>query len=173
MIKNHSQRLQLLCTVLSVIGCLVCGDVQAASASEPMGAPILLALGDVGPIKNDLAPTDPSANRLWAELNEQQRTVLTPLADQWDGLRAWQREKMLDIANEYPKMDTQKQQRIQQRLVKWSRMTPFERENARKRYQQFQSLSPEKKELLRKQWKAHQRKAMSEGYDPDFDNASQ
>lgn len=166
MMKNHSYRPYWL-FALCLAGTLVAGVAQAES-----GLPTLLAMGDVGPIKNDLAPTDPSANKLWAELNEQQRSVLIPLAGQWDGLRAWQREKMLDIANEYPKMDAQKQQRIQQRLVKWSRMTPFERENARKRYQQFQNLSPEKKEALRLQWKAHQRKAANEGYDPEFDNAT-
>lgn len=129
-----------------------------------------LAMADMGAIKNDLTPADPATNLSWLQLTEQQKTVLAPLAGEWDSLRPWQREKMLDIAKEYPKMDAQKQQRIQNQLVKWSRMTPFERENARKRYQQFQSLSPEKKDSLRKQWKEHKQKsAPPEGYDPEFD----
>lgn len=139
----------------------------------PVNGSQWLAMGDVGPIKNDLAPTDASANLKWSELTKPQQAVLSPLAAEWDSLRPWQREKMLDIAKEYPKMDSRKQQRIQSRLVQWSRMTPYERENARKRYQQFQGLSQDKKEVLRKQWKEHQRKsAASEGYDPEFDDAA-
>lgn len=170
MIGNHSFSLckkWLLCLVLGGVGV---SPVMAGAAGEAKLPPVMLAMGDIGPLKNDLAPTDPSANVKWSELTEQQRSVLSPLGLQWDGLRPWQREKMLDIAREYPKMDAQKKQRIQQRLVQWSRMTPYERENARKRYQQFQSLNPEKKEALRKQWQEHQKKsAASEGYDPEFD----
>lgn len=155
----------MYCALICLAG-LSAGPALAATTTE------WVAMADVGAIKNDLAPTDPSANIPWAQLNEQQKSVLTPLASEWDSLRPWQREKMLDIAKEYPKMDAQKQQRIQHQLVKWSRMTPFERENARKRYQQFQNLSPEKKEQLRKQWKEHKQKsALTEGYDPEFDGA--
>lgn len=163
MMQNHSYRTGWKLLIWLMLA--AAPAVFAESAAH-------LAMADVGAIKNDLAPTDPSANIPWAQLNEQQRTVLTPLAGEWDSLRPWQREKMLDIAKEYPKMDAQKQQRIQHQLVKWSRMTPFERENARKRYQQFQSLSPEKKAQLRQQWKEHKQKsALTEGYDPEFDGA--
>ncbi len=160
-----------------IIGWVICcfgvssGVCSAQTAVDSQ--PVLLAMADIGAIKNDLSPTDPAANVSWAQLTDQQRSVLTPLKGEWDALRPWQREKMLDIAKEYPRMDAQKQQRIQRQLVKWSRMTPYERENARKRYQKFQSLSPEKKEELRKKWKAHKEKAAaSEGYDPEYDGQS-
>ena len=154
------------------VGALLPGLALGGAASVDVASPRLVAMADIGAIKNDLAPTDPAANVTWAQLTEPQKAVLAPLASEWDSLRPWQREKMLDIAKEYPKMDAQKQQRIQHQLVKWSRMTPYERENARKRYQQFQSLSPEKKEALRKQWQQHKQKsAISEGYDPEFDGA--
>lgn len=154
-------------------------SVVAGSSSQALAATLddeagqrWVAMADIGAIKSDLSPADPAANVTWAQLTDQQRAVLSPLASEWDTLRPWQREKMLDIAKEYPKMDAQKQQRIQHQLVKWSRMTPYERENARKRYQQFQNLSPEKKEMLRKQWKEHKQKsAITEGYDPEFDGA--
>lgn len=160
-----------------VLGCVVLflgvgANALAAQAGDQYTVPVLLAMADIGAIKNDLSPDDPAANVTWAQLTDQQRLVLAPLKTEWDTLRPWQREKMLDIAHQYPKMDAQKQQRVQKQLVKWSRMTPYERENARKRYQQFQSFSAEKKEALRKQWKEHQRKAAaSEGYDPEFDGA--
>jgi hypothetical protein len=167
--RNHSLVLGWVVLSLSVVGSL--HAAPAGAADEPAGTS-MLAMADIGAIKNDLSPDDPAANVTWAQLTEQQRVVLAPLKSEWDTLRPWQREKMLDIAHQYPKMDAQKQQRVQKQLVKWSRMTPYERENARKRYQQFQSLTPEKKEALRKQWKEHQRKAAaSEGYDPEFDGA--
>lgn len=43
-------------------------------------------------------------NLSWAQLSDDQRKVLNPLASEWDTLRPWQREKMLDIARDYPKM---------------------------------------------------------------------
>lgn len=169
MMRNHSFLLSWVVLSLWVSGSLQPAHVGAADLYPET---MLLAMADIGAIKNDLSPDDPAANISWAQLTEQQRGVLAPLKNEWDALRPWQREKMLDIAREYPKMDAQKQQRVQRQLVKWSRMTPYERENARKRYQQFQSLTPEKKEALRKQWKEHQRKAAaSEGYDPEFDGA--
>lgn len=166
MMQNHSVAWQRAVLIFCVSQSLVMGCSYANEGASST----LLAMGDIGTIKSELTPSDPAANLAWIQLTDQQRSVLSPLASEWDSLRPWQREKMLDIAKEYPKMDAQKQQRIQHRLVKWSRMTPYERENARKRYQQFQSLSPEKKEALRKQWQEHQRKAAaSEGYDPEFD----
>lgn len=168
MIRNHS----LWIGWLFCFGTSLPSFVAAEAFPGEAAASNVMAMADIGAIKNDLAPADPAANVTWAQLTEQQKTVLAPLASEWDSLRPWQREKMLDIAKEYPKMDAQKQQRIQHQLVKWSRMTPYERENARKRYQQFQSLSPEKKEALRKQWQQHKQKsAISEGYDPEFDGA--
>lgn len=168
MMRNHSMVLGWVVLSLGITGLFP----AQSGAADIYPEPVLLAMADIGAIKNDLAPDDPAAKVTWAQLNDQQRSVLLPLKSEWDTLRPWQREKMLDIAHEYPKMDAQKQQRIQKQLVKWSRMTPYERENARKRYQQFQSLSPEKKDELRKQWKEHKRKsAASEGYDPEYDGA--
>lgn len=164
--RNHS-------FLFSWVVCAVClgGGLSFHAAHADDAEVYLIAMADIGAIKSELSPTDPAANVTWAQLTDQQRAVLSPLASEWDALRPWQREKMLDIAQEYPKMDAQKQKRIQHQLVKWSRMTPYERENARKRYQQFQSLTPEKREALRKQWKEHKQKAANEGYDPEFDGA--
>jgi hypothetical protein len=167
--QNHSLVIGWVVWSLGMSGGLL---ATHASAADDYSQSSVLAMADIGAIKNDLSPDDPAANVTWAQLTDQQRAVLSPLKTEWDTLRPWQREKMLDIAQQYPKMDAQKQQRIQHQLVKWSRMTPYERENARKRYQQFQSLSPEKKDELRQQWKAHKQKAAtSGGYDPEFDGA--
>ncbi|MEQ1766094.1 MAG: DUF3106 domain-containing protein [Methylotenera sp.] len=98
----------------------------------------------------------------WAQLNNEQRQILNPLASEWDTLRPWQREKMLDIARDYPKMNAKKQELVQKRLTNWSRMTPYERENARKNHQQFQSLPAEKKNELRQKWLEYQKLPESE-----------
>jgi hypothetical protein len=101
-------------------------------------------------------------NVAWAQLNDEQRQILNPLASEWDTLRPWQREKMLDIARDYPKMNPDKQKLVQKRLSNWSRMTPYERENARKSHQQFQSLSSDKKNELRQKWLEYQKLPESE-----------
>lgn len=102
------------------------------------------------------------ANVSWAQLNNTQQKVLSPLAAEWDTLRPWQREKMLDIARDYPKMDASKQALVQKRLTNWSRMTPYERENARKKHQQFQTLPQDKKDELRKKWMEYQKFSAAE-----------
>lgn len=133
----------------------------------------IVAMGDIGAIRTNVAEgADESHQITWAQLNEDQKKVLAPLAGEWDTLRPWQREKMLDVARDYPKMDTKKQERIKKRLNSWSRMTPYERENARQRYQQFYNLSPEKKDELRKKWAEHQKRKKGPGdieYDPEFE----
>lgn len=102
------------------------------------------------------------ANVTWAQLTDNQRQVLNPLASEWDTLRPWQREKMLDIARDYPRMSQNKQALVQKRLSNWSRLTPYERENARKRHQQFQALPEDKKNELRKKWQQYQNLSESE-----------
>lgn len=98
----------------------------------------------------------------WAQLSDDQRQVLAPLAGEWDTLRPWQREKMLDIARDYPRMSKDQQLRVQQRLSNWSRLTPYEREGARKQYQQFNALPPEKKAELRHKWQEYQKMSDAE-----------
>jgi len=140
--------------------------------------PVYLTMADIGVIKTSLSEDAPA--KKWAELTEQQRSVLTPLSAEWDTLRPWQREKMLDIAADYPKMDSKKQKRLQNRLNAWSRMTPYERENARKRFQNFHSLSAEDQQTLRNKWAEHQKLPEQERekmrkqsgevyYDPELD----
>jgi Protein of unknown function (DUF3106) len=155
--------------------------LQAQETSSFAAAGTQVALGDTGSIKSSLSDDENAPVQAWAQLSDDQRKVLTPLASEWDTLRPWQRAKMLDIAKDYPSMDAQKQQRVQKRLTSWSRMTPYERENARKRYQQFHALSAEKKDEIRKKWAEHQKLPEAEreikrkesgelDYDPDLYN---
>ena len=52
----------------------------------------------------NLAIAEDALDKPWASLNDDQRKVLAPLANDWDALRPWQRERMLEIAHDYPKM---------------------------------------------------------------------
>lgn len=162
MMQNHS--VAAVYKGLAVL--LVC-----LSSNVTLAAPLQLAMADVGALKSELTPSDPATQLSWAQLSNEQKTILAALGAEWDTLRPWQREKMLDIANQYPKLDAQQQLRVQRQLLKWSRMTPFERENARKRYQQFQSLSPEKKQALIEKWKSRRKSNAGESDEPDFDLA--
>ena len=65
-----------------------------------------LVMADTG--TNETSAGDAVSVQKWAELTDQQRQVLAPLAKEWDTLRTWQREKMLDIAKDYPKMGAKK-----------------------------------------------------------------
>lgn len=102
-----------------------------------------------------LAPAYAGPEPAWAQLSENERKVLAPLASEWDTLLPWQREKMLEIAHAYPRMSAEQQQRVQHRLTNWSRMTPYERDNARKHYQQFSTMPPEKQKALRHLWQEY------------------
>ena len=45
-----------------------------------------------------------SAQPLWEQLNPQQKEVLAPLAQEWNGMDAAKRKKWLGIAKRYPGM---------------------------------------------------------------------
>lgn len=90
-------------------------------AVRKLAAIIIFAL--ISLLAANLAIAEDGLDQPWASLNDDQRKVLAPLANDWDALRPWQRERMLEIANDYPKMPADRQERVQQRLNSWSRMT--------------------------------------------------
>lgn len=93
----------------------------------------------------------------WAELTQEQRQILAPLAPDWDKFRAQRKRKWLGIAKRYPTMAPDEQAKAQKRMQPWARLTPEERRAARKRYQTLQKLSPQKRQSLREQWEAYLR----------------
>lgn len=95
-------------------------------------------------------PPQPS----WTQLTGEQRSILAPLAGEWDRMEHFRRKKWLGIALRYPALTPDTQQRLQQRMRTWATMTPEQRQRARDGYREFSQLPPEKRRALREQWDA-------------------
>lgn len=103
----------------------------------------------------ETSPT--AASPAWSELTPEQRTILAPLAREWDELDGTRRKKWIAIAKRYPRMKPQAQERLQKRMGDWAKLTPEQRQAARERYQQLRKLSPEQRRQVARQWRAYQR----------------
>lgn len=91
----------------------------------------------------------------WTELTVQQKTVLAPLAADWDALEYYRRKKWLGIAVRFPSMTPDEQRRVQRQMQEWTKLTPEQRRLAREKYQAVTQLSTEKKQELRQKWQEY------------------
>lgn len=91
----------------------------------------------------------------WAQLSEQQRQILAPLAADWDAMEAFRRKKWLGIAERYPAMSEDERVRVRQRMREWAALSPEERSLARDKYRSLQRVSPEMRESLRQNWEEY------------------
>ena len=91
----------------------------------------------------------------WSLLNPQQKTILAPLAAEWDKLDNVRRKKWLGIAERYPAMKPEEQQRVQDRMREWATLTPEQRAKARDTYKEFNQLPPEQKQTVKQKWEAY------------------
>ncbi len=91
----------------------------------------------------------------WAELPQEQKQILAPLARDWDGMEAFRKKKWLGIAKRYPTMAPQEQARVQRRMQDWAGLTPEQRAKARTQYRNLKTAPPETKENIRKKWEQY------------------
>lgn len=91
----------------------------------------------------------------WVELNAPQKTVLAPLAADWDAMESYRRKKWLGIAQRFPTMSGEEQLRVQAQMQEWAKLTPEQRRLAREKYQTMSQLPSEKKQELKQQWEAY------------------
>jgi len=91
----------------------------------------------------------------WSELTVQQKTVLAPLADDWDSLEYHRQKKWLGIVARFPTMTPKEQRRIQIQMQEWGKLTDDEREQARENYISTKQLPIEKKRELKKKWEEY------------------
>lgn len=114
---------------------------------------LLLAAGplwaDAG--KGRITPPQPS----WSQLNPEQKRILAPLAEEWNGMEHHRRQKWLDIARRYPRLSPEEQARMQRRMQSWHAMPPEDKERARNQYREFKQLPPEKKQEVKAQWERY------------------
>ena len=91
----------------------------------------------------------------WSELNPQQKQILAPLANDWDGLESFRRKKWLGIAKRYPAMTPEQQQRVQVQMKPWSSLAPEERNAARERFKKQHTAPHEQREAKRQKWEEY------------------
>ena len=91
----------------------------------------------------------------WSELTVQQKTVLAPLADDWDSLEYHRQKKWLGIVARFPAMTPKEQRRIQIQMQGWGKLTDDERQEAREKYISTKQLPIEKKQELKKKWEEY------------------
>jgi Protein of unknown function (DUF3106) len=72
----------------------------------------------------------------WVELNAQQKSVLAPLAADWDSMEAYRRKKWIG-------------------MQEWTNLTPEQRRVAREKYQTMSQLPSEKKQELKQKWEEY------------------
>lgn len=122
---------------------------------------VLLGLGSwcwtMGPALAQTPPSRPAvaapAHLDWLALTPPQRTVLAPLAEDWNQLSADSRRKWLEIATRFPSLPPEQQLRLRERMVEWARMTPAQRSLARINFQQTKLLPAQDRQA---QWEAYQ-----------------
>ncbi|MBU3600530.1 DUF3106 domain-containing protein [Polynucleobacter sp. 30F-ANTBAC] len=81
----------------------------------------------------------------WNALNEEQRSVLAPLEEDWSSLNQNRQKKWVEVANLYPKMSEADRITLQSRMYEWSGLSSRQRQRARDNYLRTLKISPEKK----------------------------
>jgi len=120
------------------------------SASAPMAVSALTAPKPHG---KSAAAISLVGSSNWASLNPSQRTVLSPLASDWDALETTSQRKWLEVAARFHTLSPEQQARIKERMSDWARMSPNERLQARAG---FQASQQGRSADLQAKWEAYQ-----------------
>lgn len=91
----------------------------------------------------------------WQQLSPQQKTILAPLAKDWDKMENIRKRKWLGIVERYPAMTADQQSRMQERMREWATLTPEQRAKVRDTYKDFTQLPAEQKRVVREKWEAY------------------
>ena len=125
------------------------------------GLVVAVALWVASPLGHAVV-TPPLPQPSWAELSQEQKSILAPLAGEWDKMDGFRRKKWLGIAQRYPSLGADEQARMQRRMTDWAKLTPEERKRAREKYQSLQKAPPEKKEAVKQKWEEYKELPESE-----------
>ena len=127
-------------------------------ATRRLIAGLTLSLALAGPLQAQapttaIIGTPPQPG--WSLLTTQQKIILAPLVDEWDGMENIRRKKWLGIADRFPKMTADEQSRVQQRMREWAALTPAQRAKVRDSYKEFNQLDEKKRVAVKKKWEAY------------------
>lgn len=100
---------------------------------------------------NTVLPPQPQ----WLQLSPAQRTVLAPLAQEWNTLPDDRRLKWIGIANRYPRMTPVEQERLQKRMKAWAILSPAERERARAQYRKLRASPVDERKAMEQRWQEY------------------
>jgi len=101
----------------------------------------------------------------WADLAENERQILQPLAAVWDDMSTTRRRKWRSIVKNYPQLSPDDQSKISARMQEWALLSTKERQLARLNFARSKNLNPQE---LASNWDAYQalseadRKALAE-----------
>ena len=115
---------------------LALGAAHAGPAVAQPPAASAAATPDVKP-----APAGP----LWHELTAQQRQILAPVINEWNGFSRHKKQRLINIAKRYPDMSADEQAKIQARLPHWLELPQTSRDEARVNMKKLLQLPPDER----------------------------
>jgi len=127
------------------------------------------AAADANPETSPLAATaapalPPITAPKWADLLENERQVLEPLAPVWDEMSTTRRRKWRSIVKNYAQLSPDDQTKIRERMAEWALLSTKERQLARLNFAKSKNVNPQE---LASSWETYQslseaeRKALS------------
>lgn len=128
------------------------------------------ANAEISPLAATAAPALPPITApKWADLLENERQVLEPLAPVWDGMSTTRRRKWRSIVKNYAQLSPDDQTKIRERMAEWALLSTKERQLARLNFAKSKNVNPQD---LASNWEAYQalseadRKALSDRTPP-------
>lgn len=102
----------------------------------------------------------------WEALDDDQRTVLAPLEEQWNWLTTQQKSRWTMIADSFDDFSPEEQLRIAEHMKEWAKFSLSDQSQARLNYSNISSLSAEEKRKLWEDYQAlsaRERKRLAQG----------
>jgi len=102
----------------------------------------------------------------WDALDDDQRTVLAPLEEQWNWLTTQQKTRWTMIADSFDDFSPQEQLRIAEHMKEWAKFSLSDQSQARLNYSNISNLSAEEKRKLWEDYQAlsaRERKRLAQG----------
>jgi hypothetical protein len=94
------------------------------------------------------------AGPLWHELTAQQRQILAPVINEWNGFSKHKKQRLINIAKRYPDMSPDEQAKIQARLPHWLELPQTSRDEARVNMKKLLQLPPDERKRTEEKLRA-------------------
>ena len=131
---------------------LACASLalSAAHAGPAVAQPPAPAASPAATPAAKPAPAGP----LWHELTAQQRQILAPVINEWNGFSKHKKQRLINIAKRYPDMSADEQAKIQARLPHWLELPQTSRDEARVNMKKLLQLPPDERKRTEEKLRA-------------------